>query len=101
MAVHGSTGVTPYVAFFARHPPRTITAPLVTVPSGENETQKLKLLIKEASVQSQRRYREVANRKRMAEKVHVGALVWVKSKTLLPGTCAKLNAKWKGPYRVI
>ena len=88
MAVHGSTGVIPYVAFFARHPPRTITTPLVTVPSGESETQKLKLLIKEASVQSQRRYREVANRKRKAEKVHVSALVWVKSETLLLGTCA-------------
>ena len=103
MAVHGtgSTGVTPYVAFFARHPPRTITAPLVTVPLGENETQKLKLLIKEASVQSQRRYRKGANRKCKAEKVHVSASVWVKSETLLPGNCAKLNAKWKGPYRVI
>ena len=77
MAVHGtgSTGVTPYVAFFARHPPRTITAPLAAVPSGENEIQKLKLLIKEACVQSQRGYREVDNRKCKTEKVHVGALV--------------------------
>ena len=43
----------------------------------------------------------MANRKRKAEKVHVGALVWVKSETLLPGNCAKLNAKWKGPHQVI
>ena len=101
MTVHGSTGVTPYVAFFTRHPPRTITAPLVTIPAGESESEKLKLLIKEASVLSQRRYREVANRNRKAEKVHKGTLVWVKSETPLHGTCAKLNAKWKGPYRVI
>ena len=42
----------------------------------------------------------MANRKRRAEKVSVGSLVWVKSETPLPGTCTKLNAKWRGPYRV-
>lgn len=57
-------------------------------------------MIKDASVSSQRRYCAIANRKRRAEKVSVGSLVWVKSETPLPGTCTKLNAKWKGPYQV-
>ena len=39
--------------------------------------------------------------KRGIEKVRKGTLVWVKSETPSSGTCAKLNAKWKGPYRVI
>ena len=43
----------------------------------------------------------MANRNRKAEKMRKGTLVRVKSETPLPGTCAKLNAKWKGHYRVI
>ena len=99
-AIHSSTGVSPYVAFFARQPPRFVTAPLLTVQSESSDVQQLKRLIKDASVSSQRRYRAVANRKRRDEKVSVGSLVWVKSETPLPGTSTKLNAKWKGPYRV-
>lgn len=26
--------------------------------------------------------------------------VWVKAKSIVPGTCAKLNVPWQGPYRV-
>lgn len=86
--------------FFSRHPPRTVTAPLRTVPSGDSETQELKRLIKEVSVHSLRRYRALANRRKKKKKVSVGSLVWVKSETPLAGTWTKLNPKWKGPYRV-
>ncbi|XP_063889312.1 uncharacterized protein LOC135116022 [Scylla paramamosain] len=82
------------------NPPRFVTAPLLTVQSEDSDVQQLKRMIKDASVTSQRRYRAVANRKRRDEKVSVGSLVWVKSETPLPGTSTKLNAKWKGPYRV-
>ncbi|MPC78461.1 hypothetical protein E2C01_072947 [Portunus trituberculatus] len=100
LAIHSSTGVSHYVTFFARQPPRSVTAPLLTVQSENSDAQKLKRFIKDASVSSQRRYRAVANRKRREEKVSIGSLVWVKSETQLPGTSTKLNAKWKGPFRV-
>ena len=100
LAIHSSTGVSPYAAFFARQPPRSVTAPLLTVQSEDSDVQRLKRMIKDASVSSQRRYRAVANRKRRNERVAIGSLVWVKSETVLPGTCTKLNAKWKGPFRV-
>lgn len=100
LAIHSSTGVSPYQGFFARQPPRFVTAPLLTIQSGDSDVQELKRMIKDASVSSQRRYCAIANRKRRAEKVSVGSLVWVKSETPLPGTCTKLNAKWKGPYQV-
>ncbi|KAK4324255.1 hypothetical protein Pmani_005095 [Petrolisthes manimaculis] len=99
-AVHSSTRVTPYVAFFGRHPPRNITAPLPTITSDHNDAGRLKRLIQEASTVSLRRYRAFANRHRKNEKVELGSLVWVKQETIIPGTCAKLNQKWKGPYKV-
>lgn len=37
LAVHGCTDITSYVAFLAKHPPRAVTAPLGTVPSGDSE----------------------------------------------------------------
>lgn len=74
-AIHSSTGVSPYEAFFARPPPRTVSAPLVSVQSEPGDAQKLRRMIKDASIQSLRRYRAKANMKRRAEKVAVGALV--------------------------
>ena len=100
-AVHASTGVSPYEAFYARPPARAVTAQLLDVPVESGDIDQLRRVIRDASVIAQRRYRAVANRKRKLEKVPVGSLVWVLSEKTIQGTCAKLNPKWRGPYRVV
>ena len=100
-AVHTSTGVQPYFAFFGRHAPRKVGAPLPTVP-GEPEGLKVAHETIQATHKAlTRRYREVANRCRQNQSVRVGSLVWVKREVHDPGVCRKLQPKWNGPYRVV
>ncbi len=100
-AVHGSTGHQPFFAFFTRHPPRMVGAPLPSVDGSEDELQTAKALIVETQQRMTRKYRAVANRKRKEQRVEVGTLVWVRKETPLPGRCKKLNARWDGVYRVL
>ena len=100
-AVHSATGSTPFVAFFGRHPHRGPDSALPCVPSTEEERVKLQELIVSSSQKSQRNYRGIANRRRKRETLGVGALVWVRVEHTMPGTCSKLNPRWKGPYKVV
>ena len=96
-AVHLTTGAQPFFAFFGRHAPRRIGAPL---PSVDGETEGMEVaheVIRQSHLTLTRRSRETANRRRKNQAVRVG----VRRETALPGTCRKLNPKWDGPYRVI
>ena len=99
-AVHSATGVTPYYAFYGRHPYRG-SSQMPHIENDDQDSVALREVIKNASLKSQRHYRAVANRKRKKEVVGKKALVWVRSEKTIPGTCTKLNPKWIGPYRVV
>lgn len=98
-AVHVSTGVTPFYAFYEHHPPRRVTVPLPTPPATEMAIN-IAEVVKEKSRMSQQKYRDNPNRRRRDEQVPVDVLVWVRTETIVPGTCAKLSVPWRGPYRV-
>ncbi len=100
-AVHTSTGQQPYFTFFSRHPPRLVSASLPSVDGETDELAEAHALIRETHQKMSRRYRDVANRVRKNQRLEVGALVWVKSETTVPGTCRKLNPKWNGVYRIV
>ena len=99
-AVHTSTGQQPYFAFFSRYPPRLVSATLPSILGTEDELSEAHVLVSETHQKMTRRYRDAANRARKTQRVEVGALVWVRSETTVPGTCKKLNPKWNGVYRV-
>ena len=99
-SLHISLNVTPFYAFFHRHnndfPQDTIPA---VIPNTDSKV--IKDMIVESSKLSTTKYNKVANRKnRKVDKLSVGDLVWVRCEKTLPGTCAKLNLKYTGPYRV-
>lgn len=100
-AVHTSTGVQPYFAFFGRHAPRNVGAPLPSVPGDTEGLQVAHEIIQATHKTLTRRYREVANRGRKSQSVRVGSLVWVRKEVLNPGVCRKLQPKWDGPYKVV
>ncbi|KAG0700809.1 hypothetical protein GWK47_025451 [Chionoecetes opilio] len=100
-AVHTSTGQQPYFAFFSRHAPRLVGTSLPGVEGEQDDMDVAHALIRETHQKMSRRYRDVANRKRKNQVVEVGALVWVRKETTIPGTCRKLNVKWDGIYRVV
>ncbi|KAG0714265.1 Transposon Tf2-9 polyprotein [Chionoecetes opilio] len=100
-AVHTSTGQQPYFAFFSRHAPRLVGAALPDVEGEQDDMDVAHALIRETHQKMSRRYRDVANQKRKNQVVEVGALVWVRKETTIPGTCRKLNVKWDGVYRVV
>ena len=100
-AVHTSTGVQPYFAFFGRHAPRKVGAPLPGVPGEPEGLQVAHEVVQATHKTLTRRYREVANRHRKNQAVRVGSLVWVRKEVLNPGVCRKLQPKWDGPYRVV
>lgn len=99
-AIHSTTGQTPYYAFFSRHPPRNIGVPLDQVDSDEEGRVLAHELLKQTHLNMSRKFRAVANRNRVNQRVENNALVWVKAETLLPGASRKLQTKWIGPYRV-
>ena len=101
-AIHSTTGQTPYFGFYSRHPPnRNIGVLLPQVPGSDEDISLAHDLLKQTHLNMARKFRAVANRNRVNQNVEVGALVWVKAETLLPGASRKLQAKWIGPYRVI
>ena len=100
-AVHLTTGAQPFFAFFGRHAPRRIGAPLPSVDGGAEGMDVAHEVIMQSHLTLTRRSRETANRWRKNQAVSVGTLVWVRRETALPGTCRKLNPKWDGPYRVV
>ncbi len=77
-AVHTSTGQQFFFAFFSRHPPRLVGAPLPSTDGEEDDMAIVHALILEMHRKMTRRYRDVANRRRKNQKVDVGTLVWVK-----------------------
>ena len=99
-AIHTATGVSPFAAFHNRQPLRGSAQQYPVINNPEPDHDKIKDIIIAASRRSQRRYRAIANRKRRQERVGTGALVWIKNETSIPGSCTKLNPKWRGPYRV-
>jgi len=100
-AVHTSTGVQPYFAFFNRHAPRLIGAPLPSVDGHKDEMKVAHEVLRETHAKMSRRYLTTANRKRKTQAVGQGALVWVRCETVQQGTCRKLNPKWYGPFKVV
>ncbi|KAG0727867.1 Transposon Tf2-9 polyprotein [Chionoecetes opilio] len=101
-AVHTSTGkAKPHFAFFSRHAPRLVGTSLPGVEGEQDDMDVAHALIRETHQKMSRRYRDVANRKRKNQVVEVGALVWVRKETTIPGTCRKLNVKWHGIYRMM
>ena len=100
-AVHTSTGVQPYFAFFSRHVPRILGAKLPSVEGEKDEVEIAHEIIRETHKKMTRKYREVANRKRKNQAVSEGTLVWVRREVLLPDTSKKLDLKWNGPYKVV
>ncbi|XP_076038870.1 uncharacterized protein LOC143024042 [Oratosquilla oratoria] len=100
-ATHTSTGHTPYFAFFGRHPPRLAGHRLPGVDGTEDEAEIAHRVIRETHHKMTTEYQNVANRRRGEQKVEVGALVWIRKETTMPGTCRKLNPKWEGPYTVV
>lgn len=75
-AVHVSTGVTHFYAFFRRHPPRRMTVPLTTGAAAE-EVMNIAEMVRDESRLSQQRYFEIANHRRRDKQVPVDAFVWV------------------------
>ena len=99
-AIHTTTGQTPYFAFFSRHPPRNVGATLPQVSGTAEDIDLAHEILQQTHLNMSRKFRAVANRNRVNQKVEEGSLVWVKAETLLPGASRKLQAKWIGPYRV-
>lgn len=99
-AVHSTTGQQPYFAFFSRHAPRLISSELPYIAATSDELPAAHEVLKKTHLNMARRFRAVANRRRVNQRVEVGDLVWVKLEVGIPGTCSKLNARWEGPYRV-
>ncbi len=100
-AIHTSTGSQPYFAFFSRHAPLNIGAPLPSVDGEEDEVAVAHKVIRDIHLKMSRKYRDIANCRRKNQTVVKGALVWVKRETTLPGTCRKLNPRWDGPFKVV
>ncbi len=84
-AVHTSTAQQPYFAFFSRPAPRVVGTRLPTITGEEDDISIARRVIKETQEKINRKYREVANRKRKEQKVNSGALVWVKRGELARG----------------
>lgn len=100
-AVHMATQVTPYYAMFNRHPKLAVAEQGPCVTDEEADLDRIRDIIVEASRQSQRRYRALANRNRGRETVAVGSYAWVRTEHTIPGTASKLNPRWRGPYKII
>ena len=100
-AVHTSTGVTPFFAFFSRHPPCLETNSLPVIEGDEDDLSIAHQVIRNTHEKMARKFRSVANRGRINQAVKEQDLVWVKSVTPVPGSCRKLNLRWNGPYKVV
>ncbi len=101
LAVHTTSGEQPYFAVFSCRPLCQVGVHLPAIEGTEVGIAEAHAILRETHQKMARKFRAVANRGHINQKVGERSLVWVKSEGSLPGTCKKLNLKWLGPYQVI
>ncbi|XP_015279897.1 PREDICTED: retrotransposon-like protein 1, partial [Gekko japonicus] len=105
-AVHSSIQVTPFAANYGYNPRFFLPVePPSDVPAADARIQELHALhelLREQLQHAKEAYKRAADRHRQeGTPLKVGDLIWLSTRYLrAPGRCAKLNARFIGPYKI-
>ncbi|XP_047480196.1 uncharacterized protein LOC125032856 [Penaeus chinensis] len=90
------------VQFMARHPNREVVQQMLPADEEDKEDKlDVKNLLKETLKLTTQKYLQKTNVGRKNKQLEVGDLAWVYVEEPIPNAAAKLDRKWKGPFKII